>query len=154
MKHSIINHNSFQRLKSMFAFNKYRPNGIKYEKRAFEFNAYDDDDHPSVPHGDSYPDHRYSIDLRDGTVWQKRKKVGHIGKKQFEALKRDKKIQEIIINAQAYYHQHHPQIHFDPIPWCPPILVNMSISNPTTHQMRFLPVVLDSSYPPSRFSKY
>lgn len=83
----------------------------------FEFNPYDDDDHPSVPHGDSL-DHRYKIDLKNGDIFEERKKTGHLNKKEYERLKRDKRIKDIIRTAQVYYREHHPEILFDPIPWC------------------------------------
>lgn len=94
----------------------YRPKE-SYNSILFEFNPYDDDDHPSVPHGDSL-DHRYKIDLRSGDLYEGRELTGHLKKKDFERLKRDKRIQEIIRTAQAFYREHHPDITFDPIPWC------------------------------------
>lgn len=94
----------------------YRPKE-SYNDILFEFNPYDDDDHPSVPHGDSL-DHRYKIDLRSGDLYEGRELTGHLKKKEFERLKRDKRIQKIIRTAQAYYREHHPEISFDPIPWC------------------------------------
>ena len=86
----------------------YRP-GVKYKNILFEFNAYDDDDHPSVPHGDSIkPYHLYHLDLRNGAVWKKREKIiGYLSRKEFEKLKQSSQMRELIINAQAYYREHH-----------------------------------------------
>lgn len=95
---------------------QYRPSE-RYYGIIFEFNPYDDDDHPSVPHGDSL-DHRFKIDLRNGDVYVGRKQVSHLKRKDFERLKRDKRIKDIICIAQVYYREHHPEIKFDPIPWC------------------------------------
>ena len=101
-------HNSFRSI-------RYRPKN-KYFGRSFEFNPYDDDDHPSVPHGDSL-DHHYKIDLKNGDVYEGRKKIGELKKKEFQQLKDDKKIHDIIDKAQAYYQEHHPEIEIAPIPW-------------------------------------
>ena len=67
----------------------YRPRE-KYYGIAFEFDPYDDDDHPSVPHGDSY-NHYYKLDLRNGNVYAKREKIGHLKEKEFEKLQHDKR---------------------------------------------------------------
>ncbi len=97
--------------------------GVAYKKILFEFNPYDDDDHPSVPHGDSY-DHRYHLDLRDGTVYKGRDKViGVLSRKSFNRLKQDKRLRELIVTAQAYYREHHPGVQFDPIPWCETVIM-------------------------------
>ena len=101
----------------------YRPRE-KYYGIAFEFDPYDDDDHPSVPHGDSY-NHYYKLDLRNDNVYAKREKIGHLKEKEFEKLQHDKRIKNIIVSAQNYYRTHHPEISFDPIPWCSgTVLVN------------------------------
>ncbi len=89
----------------------------KYYNMLFEFNPYDDDDHPSVPHGDSL-NHHYKLDLINGDVYKKREKIGHLHKREFERLKHDKMIRAIIRTAQSYYREHHPQIVFAAIPWC------------------------------------
>ena len=95
----------------------YRPRK-QYYHMLFEFNPYDDDDHPSVPHGDSL-DHFYKIDLRNGDVYNnKREKVGHLKNSEFEHLKQDKKIRKVIVSAQKYYKEHHPERIFEEIPWC------------------------------------
>ena len=95
----------------------YRP-GIKYRKMVFEINAHDDDDHPSVPHGDSL-NHHFHLDLRNGAVWEERKRIkGYLSKKEFEKLKQDQKLKALIIEAQAYHRAHHPERIVEPIPWC------------------------------------
>ena len=106
-----------RRLNGQLGFKRwnYRPRRIIYNMY-WEFNPYDDDDHPYVPHGNSL-NHRYSIDLRNGDVYQKRELVGHLSKKDFNMLKSDKLIHEVILTAQQYYREHHPEINFDRIPW-------------------------------------
>lgn len=94
----------------------YRPR-YSLNKTLFEFNPYDDDDHPSVPHGDEVGTHHFKLDLKDGTVYEGRKRVGKLKKKEFERLKADSRIREVIIEAQEYYAKHHPGIQFDPISW-------------------------------------
>ena len=96
----------------------YRPNHLLYEKSVFEFNPYDDDDHPSVPHGDQVPSHHFKIDLRNGDVWEKRERiVGKLKKKDFLLLQNDPRIKKVIIEAQKYYAEQHPGVKFDAIPW-------------------------------------
>lgn len=94
----------------------YRPKYSLY-KTMFEFDPRDDDDHPSVPHGDDVGTHHIKLDLKDGSVYEGRKRVGKLRKKEFERLKTDPRIREIIIEAQEYYSTHHPGIKFEPIPW-------------------------------------
>ena len=94
----------------------YRPKE-QYYNMFFEFNPFDDDNFPSVPHGDAY-NHHYKLDLKTGDVWEGRRRiVGHLKKKEFDRLKRDARLREIVASAQEYYREHHPTTAFDPIPW-------------------------------------
>ncbi len=122
----------------------YRP-GIKYRNIMFEFNVHDDDDHPSVPHGDSIGDHHFHLDLRNGAVWEKRDRIiGYLDKKEFERLKSDKKMHELIINAQAYYNEHHPSIRYEPIPWCDNIIIYNKVNyKPRSRLLRIFRIRLN-----------
>lgn len=117
----------------------------KYYSMPFEFNPYDDDDFPSVPHGDSL-NHHYKIDLRNGDVYEGRgRKIGRLKKSEFERLKRDTKIRKIIARAQAYYREHHPEVTFDPIPWCPQQGATCSIRHKAIKAVYILKITVNAN---------
>lgn len=94
---------------------RYRPN-VEFGSILWEFNPYDDDPFPSVPHGDSY-NHHLQLCLQDGAIYKNRKFVKRINKKDFNRLKKDKQLCVVIEKAYQYYSEHHPYETYIPIIW-------------------------------------
>ncbi len=77
-------------------------------------NPFDNDDFPSIPHGDSVGN-QYKLDVYTGDVFKKhtREYDGHLSKRDFQRLQTDSSVRRTIELAKKYNQDHHPYRHAD-----------------------------------------